>query len=212
MAPLNWKNVTVRFGGALVTAALVFGLVYSIAWTVLRQPVVSGDYGEASRLTMMKNDFLQIRKALSDFTREHGHYPNSLKDLPEFKDRKPVDRWRRPYYYHSTEKGFQLLSLGRDGKPGGLGLDADIDSEGENNIRVEPTFFQFLWEGVGSTTLLRVALLTSLCALLACYRASGPRGWPLFMRGKRVLCVVVTTSTAVVAAFFFLAIWFLSDR
>ena len=212
MTGLNWNNIIIRLVAALVAAALVFALIYTIAWTILRSAVVCGDYGDAGRLTMMKNDFLRIRIALSDFNRQHDRYPQSLDDLPDFKDWRLRDRWKHPYHYSRTETGFRLLSLGRDGKPGGLGLDADIDSEVENTIRIDPTFSQFLWEGVGSATLLWVALIASLCALLACYRTAGPRGWPIFMREKRVLSVVATAVTAVLAAVIFLAIWFLTDR
>jgi len=46
----------------------------------------------------------------------------------------PLDPWGRPYIYlapgHENPNGFDLYSLGRDGRPGGVGEDADITSWG----------------------------------------------------------------------------------
>ena len=47
---------------------------------------------------------------------------------PYLKKAVPADPWGRPFVYRVPgEKGeFDLVSLGRDGKPGGAGEDADI--------------------------------------------------------------------------------------
>lgn len=46
----------------------------------------------------------------------------------------PLDPWNRPYHYISpgrvNPESYDLYSLGRDGKPGGEGEDADITSWG----------------------------------------------------------------------------------
>ncbi|MDR1647330.1 MAG: type II secretion system major pseudopilin GspG [Zoogloeaceae bacterium] len=44
----------------------------------------------------------------------------------------PLDPWGNPYHYQppaASGQGFQLLSLGADGKPGGEGLDTDIGGD-----------------------------------------------------------------------------------
>ena len=38
----------------------------------------------------------------------------------------PKDSWKRKFIYTKTQNGFELLSLGADGKEGGEGLDSDI--------------------------------------------------------------------------------------
>jgi len=44
----------------------------------------------------------------------------------------PLDPWGRPYAYKSPGQlnadSYDLLSLGRDGQPGGSGEDADVTS------------------------------------------------------------------------------------
>jgi len=47
---------------------------------------------------------------------------------PYLKKALPMDPWGRPYSYKSpgAKTDFEILSFGRDGKPGGSGEDADI--------------------------------------------------------------------------------------
>lgn len=51
----------------------------------------------------------------------------------------PLDPWGRPYAYKSpgevNTESFDLLSLGRDGQPGGTGEDADVTSWEGNGRR-----------------------------------------------------------------------------
>jgi hypothetical protein len=59
----------------------------------------------------------------------HHRYPENLDDLPERPgySNSVNDGWRRPITFKIQDNGdVQLWSLGRDGKIGGEGLDADI--------------------------------------------------------------------------------------
>jgi len=51
---------------------------------------------------------------------------------PYVKKTIPLDPWGRPYLYKSpgdaNPQGYDLLTYGRDGQPGGTGEDADITS------------------------------------------------------------------------------------
>ena len=60
---------------------------------------------------------------------DNREYPPDLSVLPERKgyDNRVIDGWGRPLLYSVDENGIiSVSSLGRDGKPGGEGLDADI--------------------------------------------------------------------------------------
>ncbi|WP_170287325.1 type II secretion system major pseudopilin GspG [Halioglobus maricola] len=97
-------------------------------------------------------DFASIESALEDYYEENHSYPQTeqglaaLKEKPESRMRMPnyreggylnpipTDPWGRPYVYKSTQWGrtkgtVEMISLGRDGEPGGEGLDADVSSE-----------------------------------------------------------------------------------
>ena len=201
-------NLVARLTVAAVTAVLVSVLVYLGVWTTLRQAVVMGGFGCGSRITVMKNDFFQIRQALSKFSREHSRYPDSLNELPELKDWKPLDPWRRPYQYQKTGDGFRLFSLGRDGRVGGIGMDADIDSDPAISIDISPTISQFLFEGASSGLLLSIALVASLCAGLALYLMSSHN----FAQGRLLVLSVVAILSTVLVAGLLMMICLIGDR
>jgi general secretion pathway protein G len=84
-----------------------------------------------------------LGKALDQYRLDAGHYPNSEAGLaalftrpsnepkwsgPYLQKNVPLDPWGKPYVYKQPgEHGeYDLLSYGKDGRPGGTGEDADI--------------------------------------------------------------------------------------
>ncbi len=84
-----------------------------------------------------------IEKALDQYRLDVRRYPSAEEGLgalvakpasatawsgPYLKKAVPADPWGRPYVYRvpGEKAEFQLMSLGRDGKAGGTGEDADI--------------------------------------------------------------------------------------
>jgi len=84
-----------------------------------------------------------FEKALEQYRLDTGHFPSSDQGLaalmvkpggeakwagPYLKRAVPPDPWGRPYLYKSPgEHGeIDLMSYGKDGKPGGQGDDADV--------------------------------------------------------------------------------------
>ena len=83
-------------------------------------------------------------KALDAYRLDTGHYPSTEEGLsalftkpaddakwngPYLQKAVPLDPWGKPYVYHSPAQGggdFDLLSMGRDGQPGGEGDQADV--------------------------------------------------------------------------------------
>lgn len=209
-AEADGRNIAFGLVVAFATALLVFVLVYLSAWIEIRQGVALGGIHSAT-LWKLHYDFEQLRHLLTDYHDKHGRYPDSLKQLPELKEWQFDDGWKHPYQYSVTGTGYRLISLGRDGKPGGEGLDADIDSEREYPA-VEPTFRQFLFEAAGGGTLLRVALVASFLVGLTCYVASGrPAGQPVSMVAL-LMSIAATTTGAVVVSFFLLTIYLMGEH
>lgn len=66
------------------------------------------------------------------FKLEKARYPERLEDLvPEYLEEVPLDAWDRGFRYStpgSNNRPFEIVSLGEDGKEGGLGFDADLSS------------------------------------------------------------------------------------
>lgn len=84
-----------------------------------------------------------LEKALDQYRLDTGHYPSTEQGLgslvtrpegeskwagPYLKKGVPLDPWGRSYVYRAPgSKGdFELMSLGKDGQPGGQGEDADL--------------------------------------------------------------------------------------
>jgi general secretion pathway protein G len=73
-----------------------------------------------------------LEKALDQYRLDKRRYPTAEEGLaavqPYLKKTLPNDPWGRPYMYRAAGTGgdFEVISLGRDGKTGGTGEDADI--------------------------------------------------------------------------------------
>ena len=96
-----------------------------------------------SEIQVAKAQIESLEKALDQYRLDTRHYPSSEQGLealvskpanepnwsgPYLKKAVPNDPWGRPYVYRVPgQRGeFDVVSLGRDGKPGGSGEDADI--------------------------------------------------------------------------------------
>ena len=73
-----------------------------------------------------------FEKALDQYRLDKRRYPTAQEGLiavqPYLKKTLPNDPWGRPYVYRQVGANgeFEVVSLGRDGKTGGNGEDADI--------------------------------------------------------------------------------------
>ncbi len=122
----------------LVIIAVIAGLV---TVNVMGRP-------DEAKATTTKSNISSIVGALKMYRLDSGAYPTSeqgLKALVEkpttppvpatwaqggYLSAPPLDAWQKPYEYNSDGMSFTIRSLGRDGKPGGEGVDADIDGKG----------------------------------------------------------------------------------
>lgn len=73
-----------------------------------------------------------LEKALDQYRLDKRRYPTAEEGLmaiqPYLKKTLPNDPWGHPYVYRASGASgdFEVISLGRDGKSGGSGEDADI--------------------------------------------------------------------------------------
>lgn len=112
-------------------------------------PAIFGNVGDA-RMTTARSQIELLGLALDSYRLDMGSYPPSEPGLTSLRIRPvdestsrawrgpylrkdvPLDPWNRPYVYRAPGEhnphGYDLLTLGRDGQPGGQGEDADIAS------------------------------------------------------------------------------------
>jgi hypothetical protein len=77
--------------------------------------------------TAIQESFFRIQMHIA----RHRRFPASLDELPKRKGHanRTTDGWHRPLIYRIEEDNFvTLLSLGKDGQPGGTGENADIQT------------------------------------------------------------------------------------
>ncbi len=106
------------------------------------------DRPDQARITKAKLDIQGIENALQNYKLDNFHYPSTDQGLealvqkpsgsPEAKNwrqggylqRMPKDPWGHPYQYLSpgAHGDVDITSLGADGRSGGDGIDADINS------------------------------------------------------------------------------------
>jgi general secretion pathway protein G len=108
-------------------------------------PMVFRNVGDA-KVTAAKAQLELLGLALDQYRLDNDDYPSTTEGLeslrtappnaapkwrgPYVRKAIPLDPWGRPYEYRypgTAGNPYDLMSLGRDGKPGGAGEDQDLD-------------------------------------------------------------------------------------
>ena len=138
---------TKRLSGGFTLIELLVVIVVITILAGLVGPMVFRNVGDA-KVTAAKAQLELFGLALDQYRLDNDYYPSTAQGLealraaptgeaaarnwrgPYLKKAIPLDPWGHPYAYRSPgEKdadGYDVLSYGRDGKPGGDGEDADI--------------------------------------------------------------------------------------
>ncbi len=100
-----------------------------------------------SEVTIARAQIEAFEKSLDTYRLDVGRYPSSEEGLaallvapasaaarwngPYLKKSVPADPWGHAYQYKApgSKAEFEIISLGRDGQPGGSGEDADLSSQ-----------------------------------------------------------------------------------
>jgi len=202
---------------ALIVGALVaFGAMVT-AWNSMGRVVPQHDFTRF-RLHELDRGVLQI-------IAQTGAPPASLGELEEVRRESyrversvPLDGWDRPFIYTHTAQNFLIVSYGRDGRPGGEGLDYDLSTaqiDGRNKDMREnvfyigdlpaeawPSFADFVksvpTEERSSARLsgcVTAGLLAAALTLFLNWRERGEPSWPKTVVTAVGLVVLVVAST-----------------
>ena len=146
----TWRFNVMRGCLSLLIASVITATSYITAWHELRG---NTKFVQDQHATL--NAMHRLTAYLEEHSRKTEAYPTTLKELslsdddPDLRvaaSGNPTDAWGHDYQFRVTEKTFELSSLGRDGKPGGVGLDADLDhrqSPYDSTEEMRLTFQQF---------------------------------------------------------------------
>jgi hypothetical protein len=186
----------------LATAVVISATAYLCAWTTYRNNVypLSPPYLTRVDLALLREE-MEGRKA------EGGGPPARLSDLDVVKEKRvltdntgePVDRWGRAFQYRVLPGGYVLYSHGRDGKPGGVGPDADLYAGADDSWAARPTLLQFT-ASPEALPMQLACLFAGVVAFPLCLLQA--RGEPGNRRslGKVLLMNAVTAVFAILAA------------
>ncbi|MFC1758743.1 type II secretion system protein GspG [Planctomycetota bacterium] len=115
----------------------------------------------------------EIQQALARYREANGSFPDSLDALKGIEENglnlqqyQLLDEWKRPFHYQNRVNRYELISLGRDGVPGGVGLDSDVtfDDGLGNAASIRLPLYQFALETAGGEIIFRMACLASIVA------------------------------------------------
>jgi len=134
-------------GFTLIEILVVITVIAILAGLV--GPMVFRNVGDA-KISAARAQIELFALALEQYRLDNDLYPGTTQGLAALRERPsgepqarnwrgpylrktiPLDPWGRPYAYKSpgevNAESYDLLSLGRDGQPGGTGEDADITS------------------------------------------------------------------------------------
>jgi len=141
------RNPQSELGFTLIELLVVITVIAILAGLVA--PMVFSHVGDA-KMSAARAQIELFGLGLEAYRLDNDYYPSTAQGLealrtkpvgepearnwrgPYLKKTVPLDPWGRAYAYKSpgdvNQQGYDLLSYGRDGQPGGSGEDADITS------------------------------------------------------------------------------------
>ena len=158
-----------RLATALTMALVIFALSTFVGWTIAT-PQVSKE--QDATVFMIK----AITSAVNNYVVVFEALPHRLGDLrivsPGLFERprrdEILDGWGKPFHTEFRDNSWLAVSYGRDGQPGGAGLDADLSNLTRSSQDYLPTFFQFLFD-LNPRPILVIAFITTVVGFLLAY-------------------------------------------
>ena len=146
---MRYKSDGKRAGFTLLELLVVLAIIATLVAVVA--PSLFQNVGDA-KIDAAKSQIEIFELALDAYRIDNDRYPSTEQGLAALRQKAaagdsarnwrgpylsrvvPVDPWGRPYLYtspgHVNAQSFDLYSLGRDGREGGEGEDADVTSWG----------------------------------------------------------------------------------
>lgn len=168
----HWKQSLVL---SLLVGIVMTAIPLLSGWPAVRSP--SAGVAEPKRAWIQ---LVTILGFVKEFQREHNHLPTSISEIQGGLGtlrRDFNDPWGRPLEFVTSDQEFRATTYGRDGQPGGIGLDADLSTDNLSPPEANLTLQQYLFEIDSRSVWLSCALCGLLAAVLT-WRESRPQHSP----------------------------------
>lgn len=189
--------------GFRVAVALFVGLiVVCISMYVGWQNAVEAPAARIQQW-MTQEELRSIGKAISTYQTRRGRPPQSINNLDQGGDllitqaQSDGDGWRRPFIFSVSGTNAIAISYGRDGKPGGLGLDCDLSSTNWAPTEARPTLQQFFY-GMPTGGMIKASIA---CGVLVFFLALFTLRVPALTRSALLYLVLKIILITIAAAF-----------
>ena len=143
------RRIFLRVLIGLAVGFAVSAIAIFVAWSEIG---TTGDLRIRQMIT--QRTLRDVDEAIQSYRDMNHALPALLSDLKGLKDAylpfddngDIVDSWDRPFIYSRDGTSYVAISYGRDGAPGGVGLDCDLSTSMPDPPEALPTFHQFLFE------------------------------------------------------------------
>ena len=185
-----------RFLIATMAGLATGSIALFVAWQSL-----GGGPSLAFRQSWTQSFLEEIADAIDVYRQRENTLPASLDNLRSvddlgllpFREEGMLDGWERPFVYTTNGNDFTVMSYGRDGKPGGVGLDCDLTHAAPRPPSSFMTFTQFLFERP-TGRIVGTCVASPLLAFILCWRLAEPAQTTkqsVFDLCKRVVAVII---------------------
>jgi len=200
------RQMGIRIAISMGVGVLVAAIALAVAWrNIGGMSNIWPEQWATHRAIGTIEDIIQMHRATTKTL------PKSLEDLRPVgvnwadlhwdESGKLLDGWKRPLVYSTDGTSCTIVSYGRDGQPGGIGIDSDLSSSLPSPETTKPTFVQFLFNPRA-----RGIVATCLACGLGAFWVSMVTVTPSALHGWAIVALLVklalTVLGALVASFF----------
>jgi len=135
------KQTKTRFAIASLVGIVIIGVCLNATWKMAGSKIRYSQIFTQRILT-------RVDTAIKEYRRQKGVLPQSLSQLSKVPIRDNgviLDSWEHPLVYKMHKDNYTLISYGRDGKPGGVGLDCDLSSANPKPAAAALPFLQVIF-------------------------------------------------------------------
>lgn len=190
----KYQQIGIRIAIATGVGVLVAAIAVAVAWrnTGRMRQVWPEQWATREAIDII-DDLIRFRKTPPQSIEGLSGPDNLRKD----EKGRPIDGWGRPLLYSTDGDKYVITSLGRDGKPGGVGLDCDTSNLNDWPQEAVPTFSQFL-----ASPMTRGSISACLACGLLAFVVSFVTVDPSALRGWAIIPLILKLAFTILGALF----------